>query len=246
MRNLKFTMSYDGTDYHGFQIQKNEVTIEGTLKNAVYELTGEMVDIIGCGRTDVGVHAVKYTFNFKTESSIPCDKFPIALNTVTPEDITILSCEEAEESFHSRFSAKNKTYRYIILNSKFKNPFMNRFAYYYKHKLNIGNMIIAKKYIEGTHDFKCFMAQGSVIRDTVHTVYSIDIKQEEEKIIIDVCGNGFLYNMVRIIVGTLIAVGNGKIQPEEVKNIIDGKNRENAGMTVPANGLYLKEVVYEN
>ncbi len=246
MRNLKFTMSYDGTDYHGFQIQKNEVTIEGVLKDAVYKLTGETVDIIGCGRTDAGVHAIKYTFNFKTESAIPCDKFPIALNTVTPDDITILSCEEAEESFHSRFCAKNKTYRYIILNSKFKNPFANRFAYHYKHKLNIDKMIIAKKYIEGTHDFKCFMAQGSVVRDTVRTVFNIDIKQDEEKIIIDVCGNGFLYNMVRIIVGTLISAGNGKIQPEEVKNIIDGKNRESAGMTVPANGLYLKEVVYEN
>ncbi len=244
MRNLKFTMSYDGTNYHGFQIQKDCVTIEGALKEAVYKLTGENVDIVGCGRTDAGVHAINYTFNFKTNSSIPCDKFPIALNTVTPDDITILSCAEVTQDFHSRFCAKNKTYRYIILNEKFKNPFMLRYAYHYKHKLDIEKMNAAKKYIEGTHDFKCFMAQGSVIRDTVRTVYSIDITKDKEKIIIDVCGNGFLYNMVRIIVGTLISAGNGKIEPEEVENIINGKNREEAGMTVPANGLYLKEVIY--
>lgn len=245
MRNLRFTMSYDGTEYHGFQIQKEAVTIEGVLRDAVYNLTGEKVDIIGCGRTDAGVHAINYTFNFKTNSMIPCDKFPIALNTVTPEDITILSCEEVSDDFHSRFCAKNKTYRYVIHNSKFKNPFMNRYAYHYKHKLDIEKMMIAKSYIIGTHDFTCFMAQGSVVRDTVRTVYSIDIIKEDEKIIIDVCGNGFLYNMVRIIVGTLIGAGNGKLQPHEIKNIIESKNRENAGMTVPPNGLYLKEVVYE-
>ncbi|MBE7020298.1 MAG: tRNA pseudouridine(38-40) synthase TruA [Ruminococcaceae bacterium] len=246
MRNLRFSMSYDGTDYHGFQIQKDEITIEGVLKNAVNVLTGEDVDIIGCGRTDAGVHAQNYIFNFKTNSSIPCDKFPIALNTVTPDDITILSCEEVEENFHSRFCAKQKTYRYIIYNSRFKNPFLNRFSYHYKHKLDIESMNVAKKYIEGTHDFQCFMAQGSVVRDTVRTVYSIDITAKDDMIFIDVCGNGFLYNMVRIIVGTLIGVGNGKIQSEDISKIIEGRKRENAGMTVPACGLYLKEVVYEN
>lgn len=245
MRNLRFTMSYDGTAYHGFQIQKEEVTIEGTLKEAIFKLTGENVDIIGCGRTDAGVHAMNYTFNFKTNSGIPCEKFPIALNTVTPDDITILSCEEVCIDFHSRFCAKNKTYRYIIYNGKFRNPFMNRYSYYYKHKLDIGKMLIAKKYIEGTHDFSCFMAQGSVVRDTVRTVYSIDIDNKDDRIIIDICGNGFLYNMVRIIVGTLIGAGSGKIEPEALKSIIDSKNRENAGMTVPPNGLYLKEVIYE-
>ena len=122
---------------------------------------------------------------------------------------------------------------------------MNRYSYYYKHKLDIGKMLIAKKYIEGTHDFSCFMAQGSVVRDTVRTVYSIDIDNKDDRIIIDICGNGFLYNMVRIIVGTLIGAGSGKIDPEALKSIIDSKNRENAGMTVPPNGLYLKEVIYE-
>lgn len=244
MRNLKFTMSYDGTNYHGFQIQKDDITIEKVIKDGIYELTGENVDIIGCGRTDAGVHAIKYTFNFKTNSKIPCEKFPIALNTVTPDDVSIFSCEEVSEEFHSRYDAENKTYKYIIHTAKIKNPFYNKFAYHYKIPLDLDRMLRAKEYIEGTHDFKCFMAQGSPIIDTVRTVYSIKINQKEDFIEIEVCGNGFLYNMVRIIVGTLINVGNGKIEPEDVKTIISGKNREAAGMTVPPHGLYLKEVIY--
>ncbi len=245
MRNLKFTMSYDGTNYHGFQIQKEDITIEKALKDGVFKLTGEDVDIIGCGRTDAGVHAISYTFNFKTNSSIPCDKFPVALNTVTPDDISILTCIEADPNFHSRFSAKNKTYKYVISTSKIKNPFYNRFAYHYKIPINVEKMIRAKKFIEGTHDFKCFMAQGSPIIDTVRTIYNIDITKKDEFIEIEVCGNGFLYNMVRIIVGTLLNVGNGKFQPEDVEKIILNKNRELAGMTVPAHGLFLKEVIYD-
>ena len=245
MRNLKFTMSYDGTNYHGFQIQKEDITIERALKDGVFKLTKEDVDIIGCGRTDAGVHAICYTFNFKTNSSIPCDKFPVALNTVTPPDISILTCTEADENFHSRFSAKNKTYKYIISTAKIKNPFYNRFAYHYKIPLDVEKMILAKKFIEGTHDFKCFMAQGSPIIDTVRTIYNIGIIVKDEFIEIEVCGNGFLYNMVRIIVGTLLNVGNGKLNPDDIKKIILNKNRELAGMTVPAHGLFLKEVVYD-
>lgn len=245
MRNLKFTMSYDGTNYHGFQIQKEDITIEKALKDGVFKLTGENVDIIGCGRTDAGVHAISYTFNFKTDSNIPCDKFPVALNTVTPEDISILTCTEVDMDFHSRFSAKNKTYKYIISTAKIKNPFYNRYAYHYKIPLDIKKMVSAKKFIEGTHDFKCFMAQGSPIIDTVRTIYSINIIPKDEFIEIEVCGNGFLYNMVRIIVGTLINAGNGKLKPEDIENIILNKNREYAGMTVPAHGLFLKEVVYD-
>ena len=245
MRNLKFTMAYDGTNYHGFQIQKEDITIEKVLKDGVFKLTGEDVDIIGCGRTDAGVHAICYTFNFKTNSTIPCDKFPIALNTVTPDDISILTCTEVDLNFHSRFSALNKTYKYIISTAKIKNPFYNRFAYHYKIPLNVEKMFEAKKYIEGTHDFKCFMAQGSPIIDTVRTIYNIEITVKGEFIEIEVCGNGFLYNMVRIIVGTLLNVGNGKLEPYDIQNIILNKNRELAGMTVPAHGLFLKEVVYD-
>ena len=245
MRNLRFNISYDGTCYHGFQIQKDYITIEKVIKDGVYKLTGENVDIIGCGRTDAGVHAIDYTLNFKTNSSIPCDKFPIALNTVTPYDISFWRCVEVDDSFHSRFLAKRKTYKYLIHTSKYPNPFYNRFAYNYKIPLDIDKMIKAKKYIEGTKDFKCFMAQGSPIVDTVRTVYGIDINKKDNLIEIEVCGNGFLYNMVRIIVGTLINVGNSKFEPEHVDYIIKSKDRENAGMTVPAHGLYLKEVIYD-
>ena len=245
MRNLRFTMSYDGTEYHGFQIQKEEITIEKVLRDAVCALTGENVDIIGCGRTDAGVHAICYTFNFKTSSSIPCDKFPIALNTVTPHDISILTCCEATNDFHSRFSAVKKTYKYIIYTNRIGNPFYQRYSFHYKIPLDVEKMIEGAKYIKGTHDFKCFMAQGSTITDTVRTIYDLDITRKEDLIEIEICGNGFLYNMVRIIVGTLINVGNGKIKPEDVLKIIESKNRETAGMTVPPQGLYLKEVYYD-
>ena len=242
--NIRLTIQYDGTNYHGFQIQKNEITIEKVLKDAVFELTGEEVDIIGCGRTDAGVHAIKYTFNFKTDSKIPCDKFPVAFSTVLPDDISVLSCEEAEDDFHSRYSAMRKTYKYVIYRGRFKNPFYTRYSYHFKFPLNIENMKKAAKKIEGEKDFKCFMAQGSPIKDTVRTVYSIDITENEDIIEIEVTGNGFLYNMVRIIVGTLLSVGSGKTDYLMIDDIIESKLRENAGMTVPPQGLFLKEVYY--
>lgn len=244
MRNLKFTMSYDGTDYHGFQIQKEDLTIEKILKDAVFNLTGENVDIVGCGRTDAGVHAINYTFNFKTNSKIPCDKFPVAFSTVLPSDISVLNCEEASDDFHSRFSAVKKTYKYIIYKGKIRNPFYDRYSYHYKFPLNIENMKKAAVKIEGEKDFKCFMAQGSPIKDTVRTIYDISIKENGDILEIEVTGNGFLYNMVRIIVGTLLSVGSGKTDFNDIDGIIESKKRENAGMTVPPQGLFLKEVYY--
>jgi len=244
MRNLKFTMSYDGTAYHGFQIQKNSITIEKALKDAVFELSGENVDIIGCGRTDAGVHAISYTFNFKTESKIPCDKFPIAFSTILPNDISVLSCEEVSMDFHSRFDEVKKTYKYVIYTGKTGNPFYERYSYHYKIPLDVELMQKAGKLIEGEKDFCCFMAQGSNVKDTVRTVYKVDVIKNKDFIEIEVTGNGFLYNMVRIIVGTLIAVGNGKMDYTEIEDIINSKMRENAGMTVPPHGLFLKEVYY--
>ena len=245
MRNLRFTMSYDGTDYHGFQIQKEEITIEKVLKDAVLELTKEDVDIIGCGRTDAGVHSLNYTFNFKTNSKIPCDKFPIAFSTVLPDDISVLKCQEEDDNFHSRFSALKKTYKYVIYTGKTKNPFYNRYSYHYKIPLCIENMQKAAELMVGEKDFCCFMAQGRPIKDTVRIIYDLSVVQKGDFIEIEVTGNGFLYNMVRIIVGTLIAVGSGKMDYKEIENIINSKKRENAGMTVPPQGLFLKEVCYE-
>lgn len=244
MRNLKFTLSYDGTAYHGFQIQKDDITIEKVLKDAVYELTGEKVEIIGCGRTDAGVHAIKYTFNFRTESKIPCDKFPIAFSTVLPNDISVTSCEEADIDFHSRFDAVKKTYKYVIYTGKIRNPFYDRYSYHYKFPLDIAKMKEAGKCIEGEKDFCAFMAQGSPVNDTVRKIYSIEVEKKEDTIEIEVTGNGFLYNMVRIITGTLLAVGSGKLEVSDIDRIIESKKRENAGMTVPPNGLFLKEVYY--
>lgn len=244
MRNLRFEMSYDGTNYHGFQIQKEDITIEKVIKDAVFKLTGEDVDIIGCGRTDAGVHAIRYTFNFKTESTIPCDRFPLAFSTVLPNDITVWSCVEEDSDFHSRFSAVKKTYKYIIYRGSLRNPFYDRYSYHFKIPVDVNKMIEGAKKIEGEKDFKCFMAQGSPIKDTVRTVYSVDITENKDILEIEVTGNGFLYNMVRIIVGTLLAVGTGKLTPTDIDEIIEGKKREAAGMTVPPNGLFLKEVYY--
>ena len=244
MRNLKFTLSYDGTDYHGFQIQKEDITIEKVLKDAVLELTGEEVDIVGCGRTDAGVHAIKYTFNFKTESRIPCDKFPIAFSTVLPDDISVIDCEEADMDFHSRFDAIKKTYRYVIYNSKIRNPFYDRYSYHYKFPLCIEDMQKAGKLIEGEKDFCSFMAQGSPVNDTVRTVYKVEVNKKDDIIEIEVTGNGFLYNMVRIITGTLIEVGSGKRKVEEVENALESLERKDAGFLAAPEGLFLKEVFY--
>lgn len=244
MRNLLFTMSYDGTNYHGFQIQKSDITIQQVLNEAFLKITKEKVDIIGCGRTDAGVHALDYNFSVKTNSKIPCEKFPVALNTALPDDIVIKKCEEKSEDFHARYDIVNKTYRYIVYKGKIRNPFYDRYTFHYTFPVNMDNMKKCAKQIEGTHDFSSFMAQGSSIRDTVRTVYSIEITEKDDFIYFDVCGNGFLYNMVRIIVGTLLSAGRGIYSEEDVKKIIEDKKRENSGTTVPPQGLFLKEVQY--
>lgn len=245
MRNIKLTIEYDGKDFNGWQKQPNKLNIQGEIERAIYNITKEEVDLIGSGRTDAGVHALGQVANFKTNSQISIEKLPLAINSQLKNSIVIKEAEEVNERFHSRYNAKHKTYRYIINNSKCGTAIYRNLEYSYPFKLDAEKMKQASKYFEGEHDFKAFKSSGTSSKNSVRTIYKAIVKQEGEKIIIELTGNGFLYNMVRIISGTLLDVGLGKIQPEEIPEVIESKDRQRAGKTLPAHGLYLVEVKYD-
>lgn len=245
MRNIKLTIEYDGKCYNGWQKQPNKLNIQGEIERAIYNITKEEVDLIGSGRTDAGVHALGQVANFKTNSQISIEKLPLAINSQLKNSIVIKEAEEVNERFHSRYNAKRKTYRYIINNSKCGTAIYRNLEYSYPFKLDAEKMKQASKYFEGEHDFKAFKSSGTSSKNSVRTIYKAIVKQEGEKIIIELTGNGFLYNMVRIISGTLLDVGLGKIQPEEIPEMIESKDRQRTGKTLPAHGLYLVEVKYD-
>ena len=245
MRNLLFQISYDGTNYHGFQCQDGQITIQSELERVLHILTSENLRITGCGRTDAGVHAIRYYFNVKTKSPIPCDRFVLAMNSLLPDDITVSDCREVPEEFHARFSPKYKTYVYRILNKRNPEALRHRRSYFYPILLDIKKMQDACSVIVGEKDFRCFMASGGQVKTTVRNVMELSVAPVDGEIEIRVSANGFLYNMVRIIVGTLIQIGIGKMTKEELEKIITEKNRTDAGMTVPPHGLYLYDVYYE-
>ena len=245
MRNIKLVIEYDGKEFNGWQKQPNKLNIQGTIEKAIETITKEKVDLIASGRTDAGVHALGQVANFKTNSNIPIDKFAIAINSNLKKSIIIKSAEEVDERFHSRLSCKKKTYRYIINNSKYGTAIYRNLETCIKEKLNIEKMKEAIKYFEGEHDFKAFKASGTSSKSSVRTIYKAEvIEKENDRIYIELTGNGFLYNMVRIIVGTLVEVGIGRIKPEDIKKIIESKDRKNAGKTLPPQGLYLLKVDY--
>ena len=247
MRNIKLIIEYDGKEYNGWQKQKNKLNIQGEIEKAIETIIGEEIELIASGRTDAGVHSLGQTANFKTESTIQIEKIPIAINSQLKKSIRIKSAEEVEENFHSRYNCKRKTYRYTINNSEQGSAIYRNLEYHMPQKLNFEEMKKAIKYFEGEHDFKAFKASGTSSKSSVRTIYSAKvIDAGNEKIYIELTGNGFLYNMVRIISGTLVDVGCGKIKPEEIKNIIESKNRNLAGKTLPPQGLYLVNVEYEN
>lgn len=244
MRNIKLTIEYDGKDFNGWQKQPNKLNIQGEIERAIGEITGEKVELNASGRTDAGVHALAQVANFRTNSNIPVEKIPIALNTKLKRSIRILKAEEMEERFHSRYNCKKKTYRYIINNSENGTAIYRNLEYNFSQKLDIEKMKEAVKYFIGEHDFKGFKASGTSSKNSVRTIYSAKVYKENEKVIIELTGNGFLYNMVRIISGTLLDVGIGKIKPDEIEEIIKSGNRERAGKTLPPQGLYLVNVEY--
>lgn len=246
MRNIKLIIEYDGKDFNGWQRQPNKLNIQGTIENAITKVTGEEVNLIASGRTDAGVHALGQVANFKTNSTIPIERIPLAINSSLKKSILIKSAEEVDEKFNSRLSCKKKTYRYIINNSRYGTAIYRNLETHIAYKLDVEKMQQAIKYFEGEHDFKAFKASGTSSKSSVRTIYRAEVmKKEDERIWIELTGSGFLYNMVRIIAGTLVDVGMHKIEPEEVKKILDSKDRKNAGKTLQPQGLYLVKVEYE-
>ncbi len=245
MRNIMLKLEYDGANYHGWQRQNNVVTIQEKLEDALEKLTNEDIIVNGCSRTDTGVHAFGFACNFYTDSSIPIDKFPYALKSVLPDDIVALDCQEVSQDFHARYWAKGKKYQYRIVNKPFASALKRNYSYHCSYELDIELMKRAAPFFIGAHDFRTFMASGSLVKDTIRTIYDLTVEQYDDEILIEVIGNGFLYNMVRIIVGTLLYVGCGKIDVDEIPAIIKSGDRTEAGVTVPPQGLYLVEVFYE-
>ncbi|UPA30547.1 tRNA pseudouridine(38-40) synthase TruA [Terrisporobacter glycolicus] len=243
MRNLKLTIQYDGTKYCGWQKQPNSSGIQGTIEYAIYEITKEKVNIIGSGRTDAGVHALGQVANFKTNSNIPAARIPDALNAKLPKDISIIDCQEVSDDFHSRYSATGKIYRYLIYNKPYRSPLYKDISYHVRYDLDIQKMRVEAQSLLGTHEFKGFMSSGSSVKDTVRTIHNISIEESGDLIVLEVEGNGFLYNMVRILVGTLVDIGRGRID-KPLEEIIASQDRGEAGHTAPAHGLFLKKVHY--
>lgn len=246
MRNIRLVIEYDGKDFNGWQKQPNKLNIQGEIEKVISGITGEDdINLIASGRTDAGVHALGQVANFKTNSKIPIDKMGIAINSRLKNSIIIKKAEEVDERFHSRYSCKKKTYRYIINNSKYGTAIYRNLEYHFSISLNIEEMKKAIKEFEGEHDFKGFKASGTSSKSSVRTIYGTNLYKENDRIYIELTGNGFLYNMVRIIAGTLLDVGLGKIKAEDIKDIIDSKDRTRAGKTLPPQGLYLLSVEYE-
>ena len=246
MKRIKLVTAYDGTNYHGSQIQNNGETIEGVLKMELSSLLKEDIQIIGASRTDAGVHARGNVFVFDTESRIPPEKFTYALNARLPEDIRIQYSEEVPLTFHPRHQDTVKTYEYRVLNRKLPLPEYRLHTHFTYEALNIEKMQQACKFFIGEYDFASFCAAGSQVESTVREIYDLHVKKEGDLITISVTGNGFLYNMVRIIAGTLLKVGSGQFAPEDMEGIIQGRDRSLAGPTAPAKGLTLIEIRYPN
>lgn len=245
MRNLLFRISFEGSSFHGWQQQDNAVTVQGELKAAFERLTGETPNIIGCSRTDAGVHAKEYFFNVRTESTIPAESFPVALMSAKlPGEIAVHSCKEVGYDFNARFDCVKKEYIYIIENTSVASPFNYKRVLNYKYPMDIDLMNEACKHFIGEHDFSSFCAVGAQVNSKVRTIYEAYVEKIGENVIFHVCGNGFLYNMVRIMAGTLLYVCSGKILPHDIPAIIESKDRAKAGITAPPDGLYLNKVYF--
>lgn len=246
MKRIKLVVAYDGTHYHGWQLQPREITVEGVLNEAISALTGEEIQVIGASRTDAGVHALGNVAVFDTQSRIPGEKFAYALNQRLPEDIVIQGSEEVAPDFHPRHQKCRKTYEYTILNRRFPLPEYRHTAFFYYGKLDIHKMQEAAQFFVGEHDFAAFCSAGAQVRTTVREIYALEvIPLDSERIVIRVQGNGFLYNMVRIIAGTLLEVGKEQIGVSDISDIIASCDRGQAGPTAPAQGLKLVEISYE-
>lgn len=244
MRNLLFHIAYNGARYHGYQVQDNAVSVAQVLQDAIEQVLKVREDIVGCSRTDAKVHANSYYFNMKTQCRIPADRMTVAMNVHLPDDIAVLSCQEVPLDFHSRYNCVSKEYVYKIWNSPVKNPFLENLALHYKYPIDAQLLHQAAQAFVGTYDYKAFCASGGKEMDTVRTIYRFDVWREGNMVLFRISGDGFLYHMVRIMVGTLLAVQTGQISPEDISGIILSKDRRQAGPTAKPEGLYLNQVNY--
>lgn len=237
-------VAYDGTNYHGWQCQPNAITIEQILNEKLSELLGENIEVIGASRTDAGVHAEGNVAVFDTNTNIPAEKISYALNHSLPDDIVIQESYEVEPDFHPRKCDSIKTYQYRILNRNFNLPVKGRNAYHFHRKVDLDKMREAAAYFVGRHDFKNFCSSHTQAKSTVRIIYSLDIEEEDDEIVITVSGNGFLYNMVRMLTGTLLDVGTGRMKPERIPELLAARERIHSPNTAPAKGLTLLDIEF--
>ncbi len=245
LRSYLICISYDGTEFCGYQIQDNGRTVGGVMLKALQRVFGTVSNMAGCSRTDSGVHALNYFISFKADSNMNPETVVKAVNANLPDDVAVKSCREVPEDFHARYSVVSKEYEYRMYTSDVRSPFLRNHALFLRYPLDVKLLNEAAKSFVGTHDFRSFMASGSKITDTVRTVYKAEVSEKENGLVtFNISADGFLYNMVRIAVGTLLEVQQGKIKPDEIIKIIAAKDRSMAGFTAPPQGLYLKEINY--
>lgn len=244
MRRLLVTIRYDGSSYHGYQVQNNALTVQEVFQNAVQKVFGKRLNVKGCSRTDSGVHANMYCISFDTDMNISNESVILALNTYLPEDVAAYDCKEVDMDFHPRYNCKSKEYIYKIYNGKYRNPFYAKYALWYKWNIDAEYLNNEAQAFVGKYDYSGFCSIKSDVEDTVREIYSFKVWREDDFVYFKVCGDGFLYNMVRIMVGTLLFVSEGKIKSGELKSIILSKDRKKAGKTAPPQGLYLNNVSY--
>lgn len=245
MRNLKMIIAYDGSKYKGWQKQKeNDLTIQGKIEAVLSKMAGEAIQLVGCGRTDSGVHAENYIANFHTKCSFSTDAMLDYLYEYLPEDIVVKSIEDVAERFHARYNVKSKTYVYRLNTNKFRDVFNRKYSYHLAEKLNLTEMRKAAEVLIGSHDFQSFVNSRNSDKSTVRTINYLNINEKDGLVEIEVNGNGFLWNMVRVIVGTLLEVGKGNLKPTDIKKILDEKKRWEAGPLAQAKGLVLRDVQY--
>ncbi len=246
MRNIALFLTYEGTAYHGWQVQKRDISVGQTMEEAAAKIVGHPVKMTGCGRPDAGVHAKCYVANFRTTSRIPVDRLPYAMNTHLPEDIVVTNAMEVHEDFNAIGSCIRKEYTYLIYNSRIRDPFYVNRAWFYPKHLDEKIMQQAARQFVGTHDFAAVRSVGTDVKSTVRTVYYYDVEREGDLIKLRVCANGFLYNMARAMAGTVVYAAEGKIRTEEIGALLESGNRTAAGPTVPPGGLYMTKIWYDD
>lgn len=246
MRNIALFLTYEGTAYHGWQVQKRDVTVGQTMEEAAASIVGHPVKMTGCGRTDAGVHARRYVANFRTTSTIPVERLPYAMNTHLPEDIVVTGAMEVHDDFNAIGSCVRKEYTYLIYNSRIRDPFYVNRAWFYPKHLDEKIMQQAASQFVGTHDFAAVRSVGTDVKSTVRTVYYYHVERRGDLIELKVCANGFLYNMARAMAGTVVYAAEGKIRPEEIGALLESGNRTAAGPTVPPGGLYMTKLWYDD